>query len=211
MTDEIVAQTDSEQIATAAERIAERATSLEGVSENARIAEKILGEPPSGTVIDVGTAANEVVAAARDAWPDVTIATDIETPLPVKTGVEITDALENLVENAIVHNTGERSVRVTAQKRTPIHASTRGSGQYVTIAVKDNGPGIPQHERAVVFDEEDMTQLKHGSGLGLWIVRWITESANGSVTHDRRDGWTTLKLRLPLATEDPNIELTNAN
>ena len=204
MVDQITTQTASERIETAADRIEERAKNLEGVSENARIAENILGEPPSGTIVGVGVAANAVVSAARDDWPDVTITTDIETPLPVETGLEIRDALENLVENAIKHNSGQRAVRVTARKQTPIHSSTRAFGQNVIITVEDNGPGIPQHERAVVFDEEDMTQLKHGSGLGLWVVRWIIESANGTITYDRTDGWTTLEIKLPLATDELN-------
>ena len=35
----------------------------------------------------------------------------------------------------------------------------------------------------------------------LWVVRWIIESADGSVNYDRTDGWTTIKLRLPITTD----------
>ncbi|MFC7029310.1 sensor histidine kinase [Halomicroarcula sp. GCM10025710] len=131
----------------------------------------------------------------------MTIDADIETALPVSTGFEIQDALDNLLDNAITHNTGDVVVDVTVRKYTPIHVTTRSFGQEAVITIEDNGPGIPENERAVVFEEEDMSQLKHGSGFGLWVVRWIIESANGDVNYDRSDGWTTIELRLPITTD----------
>ena len=105
------------------------------------------------------------------------------------------------MENAVTHNTGSPTVRVTTRTETPIHATTRATGQNVVITVEDDGPGIPEYEQAVIFDDADITQLKHGSGLGLWVVRWIVESADGTVSYARSDGWTTITLRLPLATD----------
>jgi signal transduction histidine kinase len=37
----------------------------------------------------------------------------------------------------------------------------------VTDDVADDGPGIPDDERTVIAGETEITQLKHGSGLGL--------------------------------------------
>jgi len=146
-----------------------------------------------------------VVADARRTWPEATIVTDIETPLPVSTGFEIRDALENLVENAITHNSDSASVQVTTRTETPIHTSTRAAGKNAVITVEDDGPGIPEHEQAVIFEGANITQLKHGSGLGLWVVRWIVESADGTVSYSRADGRTTITLRLPLATDFGSI------
>ncbi|WP_277540561.1 ATP-binding protein [Haloarcula laminariae] len=200
MAERILDDGASEEIREAAARILDSAEGLASVSEKARMAEDILGDPPSDTIVEVGSAATDVVADARARWPEASIETDIETPLPVSTGLEIRDALENLVENAITHNTGAPTVRVTARAETPIHASTRETGQNITITVEDDGPGIPDHEQAVIFEGANITQLKHGSGLGLWVVRWIVESADGAVSYSREDGWTTITLRLPLAT-----------
>jgi signal transduction histidine kinase len=94
-----------------------------------------------------------VVASAREAWPNATITAAIETELPVATGAEIRDALENLVENAVVHNTTNPSVRVTAERRDPV----------AIVTVEDNGPGIPQNERAVVFNDENKTSTAVGN------------------------------------------------
>jgi PAS domain S-box-containing protein len=206
MAEKIRTDTDDSEIESAAQRIIERADDLDSVSEKARVAEDLLGQPPSDTIIELGSTTTDVIADARRQWPEATIESDIETPLPVSTGFELRDALENLVENAIVHNTESPTVRVTAQKETPIHLSTRDSGETVIVKIEDDGPGIPNPELNVVFEDADMTELRHGSGLGLWVVRWIVESADGTLSYDRSDGWTTITVRLPVA--DTDIEQT---
>ena len=198
MAEEITNSAESATVRQAATRITNRAEKLVGVSTKAQVAQNILEQPQTDTVVDVGQAATEAVADAAKQWPGATIETDIETALPVSTGFEIRDALDNLLDNAVTHNGGDPVVNVSVRKYTPIHVTTRSFGQEAVITIEDNGPGIPENERAVVFDEEDMSQLKHGSGLGLWVVRWIVESANGSVDYDRGDGWTTIELRLPI-------------
>lgn len=198
MADAIADHAESTIAKQSATRITDRAEKLVGVSEKARMAQNILQQPQTETVVDVGQMATEVAAEAREQWPEATITTDIETSLPVSTGAEIRDAVDNLLDNAITHNTDNPEVHLRVRKYTPIHVTTRSFGQEAVITVEDNGPGIPENERAVIFDEEDMTQLKHGRGFGLWVVRWITESANGSVNYDRTDGSTTIELRLPI-------------
>jgi len=210
MADEITDHAESPTVKEAAARITDRAEKLVGVSKKARMAQHILKQPQTDTVLDVGELATEVVAEAREQWPAATITTDIETTLPVATGFEIRDALDNLLDNAVTHNTGDPVVNVSVRKHTPIHVTTRSFGQEAVITIEDNGPGIPENERAVVFDEEDMSQLKHGSGFGLWVVRWIIESADGSVHYDRTDGWTTIELRLPITTDYAADQLTTA-
>ncbi|MFC7251908.1 sensor histidine kinase [Halomicroarcula sp. GCM10025324] len=201
MADKISNNAESATVRQAATRITNRAEKLVGVSSKAQMAQNVLKQPQTDTVVDVGQATAEAVADAKKKWPDVTIDADIETALPVSTGFEIQDALDNLLDNAITHNTGDVVVDVTVRKYTPIHVTTRSFGQEAVITIEDNGPGIPENERAVVFEEEDMSQLKHGSGFGLWVVRWIIESANGDVNYDRSDGWTTIELRLPITTD----------
>jgi signal transduction histidine kinase len=73
----------------------------------------------------------------------------------------------------------------------------------VFVTVADDGPGIPTADREIIFDDGEITPLQHGSGLGLWLVRWVTESAGGTVVHDRSGNWTTVTLCLSRAKAGP--------
>ena len=77
-------------------------------------------------------------------------------------------ALDNLLSNAIKH--AEREIVVEIAQR---------AGQ-LTLRVKDDGPGIPEAERELVF--EPFHRLKHsdpGAGLGLAIVREVALAHGG--------------------------------
>ncbi|MFB6222639.1 MAG: histidine kinase N-terminal 7TM domain-containing protein [Haloarcula sp.] len=92
--------------------------------------------------------------------------------------------LVNLVENALQH--------------IPDPAVTVGAtieGDDVVLTVSDNGPGVPEHELDVLEQGRE-TDLNHGSGIGLWLVRWTATTLEGDLTFDTSDG-TTVTVRLP--------------
>lgn len=80
--------------------------------------------------------------------------------------------LAELVDNAVTH-TDRETPSVTIRVR-----STTAGGR---IEVRDDGPGIPAQERAVFLDEEE-TPLKHGSGVGLWLVYWAVTRLGGDLS-----------------------------
>ncbi|AKH96761.1 sensor histidine kinase [Halanaeroarchaeum sulfurireducens] len=98
-------------------------------------------------------------------------------------------ALSELIENAVEHNdTDEPHVDLTMDVRS----------ESVVVTVADDGPGIPEHERAVLREGEE-TPLSHGSGLGLWLVYWIVTMNGGRLQiEDREPRGTAVKLFLPL-------------
>jgi signal transduction histidine kinase len=123
----------------------------------------------TGVVDDVrGDAAPVTVDVPADLW------------LWADDGVET--ALAELVENAVEH--GGSNVRVTAE----------ADAETVWIHVADDGPGVPEDERDVVTGESEITQLRHGSGLGLWVARSVAESAGGELTFDTDGEWTVVSL-----------------
>ena len=89
----------------------------------------------------------------------------------------------NLVENAIKYNRdgGEVFVRVSV-----------GDGK-VCVEVADTGFGIPESERAHVFDrfyrvDKARSRAVGGSGLGLSIVHDLVTHNDGSISVDAREG-----------------------
>ncbi|MGY4479368.1 sensor histidine kinase [Bradyrhizobium sp. USDA 3364] len=97
-------------------------------------------------------------------------------------------ALTNLVQNAIQH--GGRRGTIT------IHV-----GSAATIDVTDEGDGIPQDQRARIFDPfYRLAPLDRGAGLGLNMVREIARLHGGHVSVlDGPKGGACFRLTLPPA------------
>jgi len=131
---------------------------------------------------DLDTVLRDAVGAVLEPEYDVTLAYDV----PDVTVAGIRDlgcAFENLVENAIEHASTDRSVTIS------IDATVRE--ETVTVAIADDGPGIPQQEIDVVESGQE-TQLQHGSGLGLWLVDRIVRQSDGTLSFEVDDGTTAL-------------------
>lgn len=101
-------------------------------------------------------------------------------------------ALSNLLDNAIKYN-------VTGGE---VHVAVQQTAVGITITIKNTGPGIPEEERARVFEQfyrvDKSRSLRHGgAGLGLAIVKRIAELHQGTVQLAGQDGWTVFSLTLP--------------
>ncbi len=92
-------------------------------------------------------------------------------------------ALDSAIENAIEH--AEKSVSVTITEYT--------TGYRITVT--DDGPGIPASELASL-DAGRETPLQHGSGLGLWQIKWGIKKLNGTVSF-KTDTGTTIEMTVP--------------
>jgi signal transduction histidine kinase len=79
----------------------------------------------------------------------------------------------NLMENALRHTDPGTAVEAQVERRNG----------YVVLAVEDDGPGIPDELRDKVFERFYRGSSDRGgsSGLGLSIVRAVTESHHGTV------------------------------
>ena len=112
-------------------------------------------------------------------------------------------AIVELVENAVKHND-------TDAPFVPVRARYDPDDSYpVTLRVADNGPGIPDDEREAVL-EGDETPLRHGSGLGLWLVRWTVTLLGGVLGIDDNDlGGTTVSVRLPQGRIEGGVTATD--
>jgi signal transduction histidine kinase len=94
----------------------------------------------------------------------------------------LTQALVNLVDNAIKYGAAGQVVRLSATQR----------GNLVAISVEDSGPGIAADQRERVFLPyerlaADELSERTGSGLGLAVVRTITDALGGSARRESAD------------------------
>ena len=71
-------------------------------------------------------------------------------------------------------------------------------GTFVTIAVEDNGPGIPPEIQEKIFQPFFTTKpAGEGSGLGLHIIGKILKKHEGSIHLESRVGKTRFTVRIP--------------
>lgn len=152
----------------------------------------------------------DIVTEYREAYPEAEITTECPETAPVQASEQVRWAINNLVENAIVHAESDPEVRITVTEET-----TTEDGQpseWVTVTVEDKGPGMPESEVAVILDESNRTATKHGSGLGLWIVKQIARAYNGKLSIERNpktEFSTEVSLRLQPDADDETEVLTD--
>jgi signal transduction histidine kinase len=75
-----------------------------------------------------------------------------------------------------------------------VNVDVRRGDRRTAIAIADDGPGLPDIERAVIATGEE-TPLVHGKGLGLWLVYWIVESLDGDLRVRDTDRGSCVEMR----------------
>jgi len=113
----------------------------------------------------------EVVSELRGEYPDYSISVDCPEAYDVYAIPEISDAIAELLTNAIVHGGDDPDVSVNVKR----------DGEQVVVTVTDTGPGIPEMEQQAAQGTTDITPLFHGSGLGLQFVYHVAKRSGGSL------------------------------
>lgn len=102
-------------------------------------------------------------------------------------------ALRALLDNAVKYTPENGDIRLEAEE----------AERQVILRVRDTGIGIPEGERAKLFDrfyrvDKARSREKGGSGLGLSIVKWIVDVHNGTVRIEGNpEGGTNIVIQLP--------------
>jgi len=108
--------------------------------------------------------------------------------IPVKVIDRFPTAIKNAVDNAISHNPNPVTVEITSEL----------DSETVDIVVRDNGDGVPESEISAIIAGEE-TVLSHGTGVGLWLMRWYVEKSNGKLSITTTDSGTEVRMTLPRA------------
>lgn len=122
----------------------------------------------------------------------VTVVRDYGEAVPLLDvyGSELNQVWTNLIDNAIDALGGQGQITL----------QTRCDGEWVMVAVTDNGPGIPEAIQAKIFDPFFTTKPPgEGTGLGLNIsYNIVVQKHNGRFTVSSRPGETRFEVRLPV-------------
>jgi two-component system nitrogen regulation sensor histidine kinase NtrY len=128
----------------------------------------------------------QTVFLARNGYPDVTVEADLpDQPLKIPCDVrQIGQALTNLVKNAVEAVQGREGHDLP---RGLVRVSLARHNGTVTIAVIDNGKGLPEDQRDRLTEPYVTTRVK-GTGLGLAIVKKIMEDHGGELVLEDLNG-----------------------
>ena len=143
----------------------------------------------------IGRVAYELAESAQERTIIITGSGEPNTPIRADEAL-VSMLARNLLDNAIRYSYAGGEVRwlVTREKR------------HVMLEVMDTGPGIPAHERELVFDRFRRLpgSRGRGSGLGLSIVRKIAVlyGASISLTDPEIGRGLRVQVRFDLATAE---------
>lgn len=104
--------------------------------------------------------------------------------------------LDNLIQNSLKYS-----------EASPVHMviSLKHNAEQVILAVGDNGVGVPEDKLPHIFEEfyrgDESRNKKEGNGLGLYIVKYLTEAMGGTVRAENREGLV-ITMEFPLESQE---------
>jgi signal transduction histidine kinase len=102
-------------------------------------------------------------------------------------------AVENVLRNGIRYSPDHSTIDISVAEDT----------HTATIAIRDYGPGVPEHALTQIFDpffrvEEARNAMGGGSGLGLSIAKQAVQVHHGSITAENASPGLRVQITLPL-------------
>ena len=171
------------------EQVREHLQEVLDISDRAR---RIVGiwETDTCTTFDLRDLVTERVRALHERHPGTPISATVPAGVTVKAHVALPRAIDEVLENAVVHNDPTVEIEIT---------TARPRAGVVMLSISDDGAGLDPLERRALFQQGE-TQLSHGRGLGLWLVYWIASKSGGTLSFaENEPSGTTVELSLPVA------------
>ncbi|ELZ65634.1 signal-transducing histidine kinase [Haloferax prahovense DSM 18310] len=181
--------TADDDVSAFAAKVVDRSKELLDLSEKSRTVSNALQAGDELQSLDVVAVLDRIRAALSDEYPHARIELTAPESAHVFGNSYLQTALYELCENAIVHSTQDAPL---------VDISVTEAQSAVTVRIEDRGTGISEQELAMLEGEE--TALRHGSGLGLWMVNSVVDGIGGELdisTDSTRGSVVTVSLPQP--------------
>ena len=161
--------------------IVDRADELLALVERTRATERALDrEDSSGRPLDLVDLVERSAETLAAEYPDARLDVSVPSRAVVVGNGLLELAVVDLIENAIVHND-------RPNPDVSVSLSTADREDAYVLRVEDDGPGIPEDERQLFAEDREITQLRHASGIGLWLIKWAVTHAGGNLDIEPAD------------------------
>ncbi|GGK69709.1 sensor histidine kinase [Haloarcula sebkhae] len=143
-----------------------------------------LGPVLSSVTEDITTTYTDAQVTVPDEFP----------PVQVQADDLLSSVFRNVLTNAIQHNDSPTPSTVV---------DVTDDGDAVNVTVADNGPGIPDEQKRMVFERGEKRPDSAGTGVGLYLVRTLVDAYGGDVwVEDNEPRGAVVGLTLPKAADD---------
>ncbi|WP_311172654.1 PAS domain-containing protein [Halobellus ordinarius] len=184
---------DEEEHKAAIQTIRDHAEKLGKLSEETRAIRELFQRRHAEHSLSVDTIEG-FVAKRQEMHPDAVLdlSIDVEDGTVIQNGSLLQLAIDEALENAIVHNDRD-------DPRVEIQVTQTTDGTELSVEIADNGPGMPDDQWDVIMAGEE-TPLSHTTGIGLWLIYWTLTALGGTMDcAENEPRGTILTFRVPLA------------
>lgn len=146
--------------------------------EKERKVTKLLRNDSKPTTTDLMAVLQSIVTTFAHQYSDADITLSGPESIAIETIPELSTAFEELIGNAIEHNDSPSPT---------VEITVNADVDTVTVNVADDGLGIPEMEVEVLRNADAETAIKHGQGIGLWLVYLIVNRAGGQLKFSEQE------------------------
>jgi two-component system, OmpR family, sensor kinase len=216
-------RTESADVARMMHRIEGEAVRMAGLVDDMLLLAQLDEERPLDlTEVDLNVLAADVAHDARSRRPErvVTLRTPDGPQRTLGDEHRLRQVLTNVVDNALTHTPAGAEVTIVVERVAgppadaiaAAGAATVAADEYLAVAVRDDGPGIPPEQAPHIFDRfyraDKSRSRAGGSGLGLAITTAILAAHDASIHLSTAPGaGTTFTILFPHTDYDDDLSV----
>lgn len=177
---QLTAHAELENVEDIIETVRSRGENLGSMAESVKQIEQAVANTRTECVRRPVTATvRGIIDKISATYPTAEISINERDRMWVDTNDAFSYALTHAVENAILHSSEQVPV-------VEIDVGPSPNTGRVEICIKDTNSVIPDEELEALFAPTETTNTSHGSGIGLFVMKWCVESLGGEVSFETR-------------------------
>lgn len=170
---------ESEKIASTAEKMRATAMDLGEITESVKQIQHAVDQTQTQRVrCEATSAIKKVIDMLESKYPAAELTLEVRAQMWIEVDSAFQYALFEALENAIIH--GDESPSEVTVSIGPSPNTGR-----VEIRIEDANDPIPDAEFDSLFNREAVTTTSHGTGVGLFVMKWCIESLGGEMGLER--------------------------